>query len=149
MGNIKSDIQALADFVDNIDFDSVLSTAELVASFAPIPYLSKIISLLRFFVRHKQHIAIATTLTRKASNAFDDSDNFTPLALISKGTGSSNERDMALIEDLHTNEKMQFQQLLEVAKMDGVISPEEREFLIPRGVSAGYSMPEIEAMLKI
>ena len=85
MGNAKSSIQPLADFVDNIDFDSVLSTAELVASFAPIPYLPKIISLLRFFVKHKQHITIATTLTRKASNTFDDSNNFSPLSLISKG----------------------------------------------------------------
>lgn len=145
MGNAKSSIQPLADFVDNIDFDSVLSTAELVASFAPIPYLPKIISLLRFFVKHKQHITIATTLTRKASNTFDDSNNFSPLSLISKGKKSNNKHDMSI----PTNEKVQFQQLLEVAKMDGLISPEEREFLIPRGLSAGYSRTEIETLLKI
>lgn len=81
---------------------------------------------------------LAAGLAKKVSSTAEDSH--------SVRLASSEESRLLLGQ---RDPKKLFLSLVEDAKADGVVTDEEREYLIPRGLRAGYSLKEIEQMLVI
>ena len=68
--------------------------------------------------------------------------------VISHGARLASSEESRLLLGQRDPKKL-FLSLVEDAKADGVVTDEEREYLIPRGLRAGYSLKDIEQMLVI
>ena len=127
-------IYQIADFVEN-DLDSLLEIA--LALVGLIPGMSLVAKIIDLLVKHKDKIMLAAGLAKKVSSTttIGEEDEF-----------ASSEEQLLLEQ---SDPKEQFLSLVEDAKADGVVTDEEREYLVPRGLRAGYSLKEIEQMLVI
>ena len=131
--DVKQDIICpIAQFLEN-DLDSVLEIAILVARFAPVPAI--VVTSIELFIKHRKKIVMVAGLANKCLNMDDDSNS---------SENDSSERQSTQQESL----KQDFLDYLEVAKSDGVVTAEEREFLFSLGTKAGYRKSRIEEMLE-
>lgn len=127
-------IYQIADFVEN-DLDSLLEIA--LALVGLIPGMSLVAKIIDLLVKHRGKIMLAAGLAKKVSSTAigGEEDEF------------ANSEEQLCLEQ--SDPKELFLSLVEDAKADGVVTDEEREYLIPRGLRAGYSLKEIEQMLVI
>lgn len=128
-------IYQIADFVEN-DLDTLLDIAIMIAPMCPP--LAGVAAVIKFLKKHKEKIKLAAGLAKKVSSTAEDSH--------SASLASSEESRLLFGQ---RDPKKLFLSLVEDAKADGVVTDEEREYLIPRGLRAGYSLKEIEQMLVI
>lgn len=124
----------IADFVEN-DLDTLLEIA--LALVGLIPGMSMVAKIIDLLVKHRSKIMLAAGLAKKVSSptTAGEDDEF------------ANSEEQLCLEQ--SDPKELFLSLVEDAKADGVVTDEEREYLIPRGLRAGYSLKEIEQMLVI
>ncbi|MDD5870361.1 MAG: hypothetical protein PUC77_02595 [Bacteroidales bacterium] len=129
----KRIVYPIANFLEN-DLDKVLDIALIVAKFVSLP--GPLLLCLELLIKHRKKIATAVGLVKKcAPDEAKTQSSVQP---------SQNEQPLS-----PEDSKRRFRDFVEVAKSNGVVSNDEREFLIPLGLKAGYSKKEIEAMLVI
>lgn len=132
MSNDKTRIiYPIANFLEN-DLDKVLDIALIVVKFAPLP--APLIVCLELLIKHRKKIAMAAGLVNKCAEKKENTQ--------SDAKSATNEQPQ-----LPENEKQRFLSFVEVAKSDGVVTNDERDFLLRLGLKAGYSEKEIEKML--
>lgn len=88
-------------------------------------------------MKHKDKIMLAAGLAKKVYST----------ATVGEEDEFANSEEQLYLEQ--SDPKEQFLSLVEDAKADGVVADEEREYLAPRGLRAGYSLKKIEQMLVI
>lgn len=130
--NLSKVINDVINFIDSINFSDVLKIAEKVADRAHVPFIGLIIDFLQWACKNEDIIHSAAPLAKDVANLFDSPEN-EPQPSTTK---------------VSQREKEKFQQLVDIAKSDGIVTDEEREYLIPRGNRVGFSTAEIDKMLE-
>lgn len=131
----KDMVLGVADFVEN-DFDTVLDIALCIASF--VPGATIIVKIIELLIKHKCKIMTAAKLAKKSTEIGEHKVKKVELSLAEQKMLSAN-----------NDSKKRFLSLVDDALDDGIVTDEERAYLIPKGLQAGYSLQEIEQMLKI
>ena len=114
---MASNNSSIQSLIVGVDLQQVLDTAETLSYIMPIPFLPGIIKVIKVLIC------------------------FQPLAASAAGLVSKQ-------IDINQNEKRaMFYRLWSIAIDDGIITEDEKKFLLPHAIAAGISKEEFELMI--
>lgn len=116
---------AVINVVESFDLDKILSVAQSIGPYVPIPYFSTIICLLRLLCKLLPSVKMVTPYLRKWLDSGEPADEMPE-------------------EDI---DKAKFKELLALSCGDEGISEDERKFLLSRALKAGYTEVEFEELI--
>lgn len=131
--------------VENLPLDSILVTAEMVAGFLPIPYIDKVIKLLRILIKWRPVANNLLGVSSQAVGFFQNPNN---------GNIQNNENTVKNSDEMMTamdREEIMamLDQIIDIAAEDGDLSPEEEQCLLDVVRQAGVNEQMVLAKVKM
>lgn len=130
MNDVVNTVKSSLDVFNDIDLDEVLSLAEIIASFAPIPGLPLVMKMLRVISKTQK---VTKAISPVAFNIYDNVSGSVANHFGDTGSGSP--------------KKEVFAQMMDIALADGVVTADEKAFLLPRALEAGYTEAQLDMMI--
>ena len=141
---VQSTMLKVQDKVKNLPLDGLLTTAEGIAGFLPVPYLDKVIKLLRLLIRWRPLANSLMGVGTQTVSLFSASGKTPPSAL------SEPTNDEAADETKETADILSIlDEMVEIAAEDGDLSPEEEKLLVEIAQEAGISESAVLAKVKM
>ena len=146
--NVQNALLKVQSTVQGLPLDGLLATAEMVAGILPVPYIDKVIKLLRILIRWRPIANGVMGMGAQAVSIFSPSGGQTLPGL--SAPANADMTDEALEESKETADILSMlDEMVEIAAEDGDITPEEEELLIDIAKEAGLNEKAFLAKVKM